>query len=112
MLSKEEKREAARKFKERKPVLGVFVVRCVATEHVWVGTSRNLSAEKNRCWFCLRNTSHLDRSLQQEWTRQGESAFEYEVLETLQDDISPVLVTDLLKEKKNHWIAQLNAQPL
>ena len=49
MLSKEERKEVVRKFKERKPLLGVFAVRCTATGLVWVGASRNLDATRNGC---------------------------------------------------------------
>ena len=112
MLSKETRKEAIKKFKARKPVLGVFAVRCTTTGRVWVGSSRNLHATKNGSWFGLRIGSHIDKSLQEEWNAQGESAFEYEVLEMLEDDVPTLSVSDLLKEKRNHWIAQLGARPL
>jgi len=38
--------------------------------------------------------------------------FQYEILEELEDDLSPLAITDLLKEKKHHWIAQWDALPL
>ena len=66
MLSKEERKEVVRKFKERKPLLGVFAVRCTATGRVWVGASRNLDATRNGSWFCLRNGSYHDKALQEE----------------------------------------------
>jgi hypothetical protein len=77
-----------------------------------VGVSRNLNATKNGSWFCLRNGSHLDKSLQEEWNAQGESAFRYEILDKLDEDVHPLAINDLLKEKKADWIAQLHAQPL
>jgi hypothetical protein len=112
MSSKEERKEAIRKFKERKPLLGVFAVRCTATGRVWVGVSRNLDATKNGSWFCLRNGSHHDKALQEEWNVHGEPMFQYEVLDKLNDDTLPLGVADLLKEKKKHWIAQLGARSL
>jgi hypothetical protein len=112
MQSKESRKELIREFKERKTLLGAYAVRCTATGKVWVGTSRNLDATKNGCWFCLRNGSHMDKSLQEEWNAQGESSFQYEILDKLKDDIHPLMVDDLLKEKKSTWVAQLGAQPL
>ena len=112
MLSKEQKKEAIHKFKERKSPLGVFAVRCAPTGRVWVGTSRNLNAARNGIWFSLRIDGHRDRALQDEWNAQGEHAFVYEVLETLEDDLSPLLLPDVLKDRKQHWMRELNAPGL
>ncbi len=112
MQSKEARKEASRKFKERKPLLGAFAVRCTTTGRVWVGASRNLDATRNGAWFCLRNGNHIDQSLQAEWNLHGEPAFEYQILEKLEDDVAPLAVADLLKEKRNHWTARLSACPL
>jgi hypothetical protein len=112
MQSKESRREAARNFKEQKVLAGAYAVRCAATEKVWVGTSRNLDATKNGCWFTLRNGSHQEKTLQAEWNARGEQAFEYEVLEALGDEVHPLNVTALLKEMKSAWVAKLGATPL
>jgi hypothetical protein len=112
MLSQEERKEAIKKFKERNPILGVFAVRCTTTGRLWVGSSRNLDAAKNRIWFCLRHGSHSGKSLQEEWNTHGEPAFRYEVLEKLPDDVHPLAVAGMLQEKGKHWITRLGAQPL
>lgn len=112
MPSKELRKEAARKFKERKPLLGAYAIRCTVTGRVWVGVSKNLDATKNGSWFTLRNGSHMEKSLQAEWNTHGEPAFEYEILAGLDEDIHPLEIDDLLKEQKKTWLAQLGAQPL
>jgi|SRR5450631_2209662 hypothetical protein len=112
MPSKESRKEAVRKFKERKSLLGAYAVRCTVTGHVWVGVSRNLDATRNGTWFTLRNGLHREKSLQDEWNAHGESAFQYEILVGLDEDIHPLEVDDLLKEQKKTWIDQLGAQPL
>lgn len=112
MQSKESRKESIRKFKEAKPLLGAFAVRCTATGNVWVGTSRNLDATRNGCWFMLRSGAHQEKSLQTEWKTQGEQGFEYEVLEALGDDVHPLNVSALLKEMKSAWLARLGATPL
>lgn len=99
MHSTAERKTAIRKFKERKPRVGVFAVRCTAAAQTWVGSPRNLDATKNRFWFCLCSGVHPDKSLQCEWNTCGEQAFQYETLEELEDDLSPLAITDLLKEK-------------
>jgi len=111
MGSNSERRDAIRKFKEQSIPKGVFAVRCTATRNVWVGSSPNLNATKNRFWFCLRNGDHPDPALQEEWNAQGEAAFEYEILEQLKEDIASLAVSDLLKEKSEQWRRQLDAKP-
>lgn len=106
------RKEAIRQYKERKPLVGAYSMRCSATGRVWVGVSTNLEATRNRVWFALRLGGHPDKSLQAEWNAQGESAFEYQVLEKLDDDLHPFDVARLLKLKKSHWMAQLDAHPL
>jgi hypothetical protein len=112
MDSKAARKEAIKKFKERKPLLGAFVVRCTATGRVWVGTSRNLGATKNSCWFGLRSGAHLNQTLQQEWNAHGEEQFQFEILETLDEDLVALEIPDLLKSKKRYWADKLGARPL
>jgi hypothetical protein len=112
MDSKAARKEAIRKFKEQKPLRGAFAVRCKATGQVWVGASLNLAATKNGTWFSLRHGGHLDRGLQRQWNISGEDKFQYEILETLDEDLPVLEIPDLLKEKRRYWTAQLNASAL
>jgi hypothetical protein len=106
----ETRKEIIRKYKERKPDQGAFAIRCTATGRIWVGASRNLYATQNGAWFALRHGGYHEKSLQAEWNAQGEPAFQYEVLERLDEDVSAMAVIDLLKEKKACWAAELGAQ--
>jgi hypothetical protein len=112
MEAKVDRKEAIRKWKERKPANGAFAIRCTVTGSVWVGSSVNLDAIHNRHWFTLRMGSHADKDLQQEWNRHGEAVFVFEVLEKLKDDTSPISIPALLKEKKAHWVQELSATAL
>ena len=60
----------------------------------------------------LRSGSHQDKSLQAEWNSRGEQVFEFEVLETLGDDVHPLNVAALLKVMKGTWVDRLSATPL
>lgn len=106
------KREIARKFKEKKPLRGAYAVRCLASGQVWVGSSRNLEATRNGLWFSLRLNGHRDKTLQQEWNGHGEPAFEYEILERLDEDTPDLVVGDLLKKVSACWQSRLSAKPL
>ena len=112
MLSREEKKQAIRQYKERKPLAGVFAVRCAISGHIWVGSSRNLDATRNGVWFSLRNGGHPDKPLQEEWNAHGERGFSYEVLEKLEDEVTTLAVSDCLRDRRQHWISRLGAQRL
>src|SRR5258706_14824661 len=102
------RKEAVRQYKERKTPRGTFAVRCTATGQVWVDSSPNLDAARNGAWFFLRHRYHHNKALQAEWNTHGEEAFQYEILEKLDDDVSAIGVSDILKEKKRDWAAQLS----
>lgn len=104
------RKEAIRAYKEAKVPAGAFAVRCTATGRVWVGSSSNLHAIKNRMWMTLRMGSQPEKSMQQDWNTHGEGAFEYEILETLKDDVLPMSLPGMLKEKKAEWVQQLSAE--
>jgi hypothetical protein len=106
------RKEVIKEYKNRKVPRGVFAVRCTATGQVWVDSSPNLDAARNGLWFFLRHGNHHNKALQAEWNTHGDEAFQYEILEKLDDDLAPIGVSDLLKEKKRHWTAQLGAQTL
>jgi len=112
MESKADRCEAARQFKERKVEAGAYAVRGTADGAVWVGVARNLGAARNACWFSLRMHSHRVASLQGAWDVDGEDAFTFEVLETLDEDTHPMAVNDSLKALKARWVATLGALPL
>jgi len=112
MLSKQEKKAAAEKFRERKCTLGAYAVRCTASARVWTGVSRNLEAARNAVWFSLRMGAHRDPPLQKEWQLHGEEAFQFEVLEALDEDTPAMLIPDSLKAMKQRWMATLNAPGL
>lgn len=109
MLTKELRRDAIRNFKEKKPAIGIYAVRSSVTGHAWVGATRNLEATKNSCWFQLRNRLHRETSLQQEWDTQGESVFQYQVLERFDEDLHALEVDDQLKVRRSHWASELDA---
>ncbi len=112
MPTSESRKEIIRRFKELKPDVGIYALRCTATGHVWVGATKNLEATRNRCWFSLRNGLDLDPTLQEEWNAHGEPAFHYEILECFDKDLHPLEVDELLKTKLIDCAARFGAQKL
>ena len=112
MISKLSRKAARQQYKMRTPARGAFAVRCQANGRAWVGTSLNLDAAKNGAWSALRIGAHRDPGLQADWNTFGEAAFRFDVLETLDEDVVAIAVSDLLKQKKRHWAAQIGASTL
>jgi hypothetical protein len=106
------RKDAIREYKERPPNRGIFAIRHLATGRAWVGASLNLDATRNRAFFALRLGQHQDRVLQAEWKTHGEAAFQYEVLEKLEDDVLAMAIADQLKEKTREWASRLGAPTL
>lgn len=97
-------------YKEQRKRVGVFALRCLADGGVWVGTSRNLDAQQNSLWFTLRLGSHPDRGLQACWKANGEAAFSYEVLETIDDEgLSTYELGNAFKDRVAAWRRELTA---
>ena len=106
------RRETAKTFKDRKVPKGIFAIRCRTTGAVWVDTSPNLDAARNGTWFQLRSGLHRNKQLQAEWNAYGEETFDFQVLETLDDDVSPIGLPDILRDKKRKWATDVGGQPL
>lgn len=111
-MDKNSRRDAIRQYKERKVPIGIFAIRCRPTGETWVGASRNLDGQRNSSFFGLRLGSHRNRDMQTAWNAQGgEEAFEFSVVELLEDDeLGALGRSSWLKERERHWLAELGAR--
>jgi hypothetical protein len=98
-----DQRAARQEYKSKKTPKGIFAVRSHSTGAAWVDSSTHLDSHRNRIWFELRAGLHRNKQMQAAWNAHGEAAFAYEVLETFDDDVSPLLLRDLLEERRKHW---------
>ncbi|MFB9266166.1 GIY-YIG nuclease family protein [Bradyrhizobium erythrophlei] len=96
-------------YKKRPSVAGVFAIRCAATGEVWVGRALDLEKIQNRIWFSLRMGDHRNAELQRAWATHGEPSLSLETLERLKDEELLYVRDTILKERVQHWRAQLNA---
>ena len=102
-----DRKEAIRKYKERKPSRGIFTLR--SPSKCWVDSALELGSIRNRIWSELKHNAHRNPELQAEWNLHGEAAFEMEVVETLAEDVLEMAVRDELKRKRKEWAAKLGA---
>jgi len=95
MKSKKELKES---YKEMKFKIGVFQIRNIVNNKIYVESSVDLVAIWNRYKFQLKNGLHPNTYLQKEFSEFGEKKFIFEILsEIKQDDTKN---TDYRKEVK------------
>jgi hypothetical protein len=102
-----DRKAALRAYKERKPRPGIYAIRNIASGRAWTGSALNLDTTKNGLWLALKDGRHLDKGLQAEWKRLGEEAFEYVILEVIEEDMVPLVLKETLKAKQAEWASVL-----
>lgn len=105
-----DRRAALAAYKQKKPAAGVYVVRCAATGEAWIGMSRHLESQQTSLWFQLRHAGLPNAALRSAWLTCGEHAFGFEVLETVDAELTPLGLTDFLKRRAAHWREELGAK--
>lgn len=98
-----DRKAALRAYKERKPRPGIYAVRHLATGRAWPDAAVNLDTTRNGLWNTLHHGRHLNRDLQAAWKEHGEAAFEFVELEVFEEEMSPLVLKETLKERKAAW---------
>jgi hypothetical protein len=111
-MKREDRKAAVAAYKERKGEPGVYVVRCAATGQNWVGAAPELSTIWNRVSFALRQGGQKPASLQTAWCEHGPDSFTFEPVEALTDEQLVFGRERMLKERRAHWCAALNAEAI
>ena len=75
---------------------GVYAIRNLVTSRALVAGSTNVQGALNRHRFELRQGTHRNRLLSQEWSLHGESSFSFEVLDMVRPNEDPAF--DLARE--------------
>jgi hypothetical protein len=66
-MDRSERKAAVSAYKERKPVAGMYAIRCAVTDEQWVGAAPDLSTIWTRRTFALRQGVETNRALQSAW---------------------------------------------
>ena len=77
------KKDLIREYKETPRPMGVFQIRNLTNEKVFVGVSQNLEGIINRHRFALNAGGHQNKSLQKDWNESGAENFAFEILDEL-----------------------------
>lgn len=77
------KKELKREYKLNHRPMGVYQIRNIANEKVFIGAALDLPGIFNRHKFQLKMGNHPDRALQAEWNEFGSESFVFEVLDEM-----------------------------
>jgi hypothetical protein len=106
-----DKKELTRQYKQNPPAMGVYLIKNLAENKIFIGSSKNLPGVLNRDQFQLKLGSHASRELQDDYRRLGEAIFLFEVVDRLEPKTVPGYdYSDDLKALKQLWREKLLPQ--
>ena len=100
--------ELKRAYKEAKHPMGVYCIKNLQNDTVFVGFATDLQARINRHKAELSFGNHRNNELQKIWNALGESAFKFEVLDELApEENTRTNPNEELKVLLDMWIQNL-----
>ena len=103
-----DKSEMKRAYKQAKRPMGVYRIRNLHNDKVFIGFATDLPARFNRHKAELKFGNHRNRELQEIWNSFGESAFEFEILDVLDHEKN----TQASPDEELHVLADMWIQKL
>ncbi|MEJ1997134.1 MAG: hypothetical protein P8X76_03035 [Maritimibacter sp.] len=105
-LSQEARRAAKTAWRERKQDWVICAVRIGGS--VWVELTPDARALENRIGFMLRQGSEAAPGMRAAYAEEG--ALSFEIVEKLEEDLSPLARERIGEERLKYWSAQLSAR--
>ncbi|WP_378954114.1 GIY-YIG nuclease family protein [Pelosinus sp. sgz500959] len=101
------KKDLKRLYKEIKIEPGIFQIKNIKNEKVFIKISKNLKT-MNGQKFQLEHGSHPNKQLQKEWNQFGKDSFVFEVLEVVKNQNEEFFnEKEELKKLEEKWLNQL-----
>lgn len=83
------KRELTKQYKASLPPMGVYVIRNLVNQRVYIGASLNVDAAMNRHRFELNLNGHRNRELLRDWQQVGADNMCFEVIDLIKQQDDP-----------------------
>ena len=80
-MKKEDRKKLKKNYQQSNVPMGVFLIRNIVNDKVFVAAGLNLQGIINRHRFQLIAGSHPNKSLQTDWSKLGSQNFAFEILE-------------------------------
>jgi len=77
-------KQLKKNYQQNAPPMGVFLIRNIVNDKVFLGSSLNLPGIINRHKFQLTNGNHPNKELQSDWNELGSNKFAFEIVDELQ----------------------------
>lgn len=101
--------ELKQAYKQKEQRKGIYKVFCSQNNQIWVDSSVNIDSIKNRIWFNLRLGTHTNKQLQAVCKQHGLDSMAFEIIELVDAELSGYALDSTMKDRKAHWIEELNA---
>jgi hypothetical protein len=103
-----DKKAAKQEYKASHRPMGIFAIRNLVNEKIFVGSTLDLSAMFNRTRFQLAAGAHPNKPLEADWKTYGAPKFEFEILEEIvrRDDPNYNYAADL-EVLEDLWLEKL-----
>lgn len=102
------KKELKQQYKETTVEAGVFQIKNTTNEKIFIGSTRNFRT-LNGVKFMLKNNTHINKELQNDWNQLGQDAFTIEILEKLKNNEDDPYYNEkeALGDLEEKWLEQL-----
>lgn len=80
------KKDLKEEYKQMKFRMGVFQIKNISNNKIFVDNSIDMASTWNRHKFELKFSTHRNRELQKDWNEKGEDNFVFEILSELKQD--------------------------
>jgi hypothetical protein len=103
-----DRKQLKREYKEASRPMGVFLIRNVTNDKVFLVAALDLNGGINRQRFQLAAGGHPNRALQEDWKRLGEEKFAFEIVDQFTPpDNSSLDLRSELNAMEAMWLDQL-----
>lgn len=83
------KKQLKQEYRQSPRPMGVFLLRNMVNDKIFLGVSQDLHGIINRHKFQLMRGGHPNKTLQKEWNEYGSESFAFEILDQLQPRPDP-----------------------
>lgn len=105
------KKELKENYKSRVVVGGIFGIKCLGNDRIWIKSTKDMPGQKNRFGFAVATNSCPEPGMLGEWKQYGAKSFSFVVLEEIEkgeiqteqefsDDVATLLEIWIDKQKE------------
>ena len=103
-----DKKELKKQYKQTLTPMGIFQIKNLANDKIFIGSSTNIKGKLNSIKFQLELGSYINKELQNDFNQFGEKHFLFEILDLLEPKQEPGYdYTEDLKTLEEMWLEKL-----